>query len=178
MIKHTSKLCTIAIITMLAGCASPAQMKNMSVNSESLKIENDSPLRKNMTVRTVTGGSETNPMWTSQVSSKDLKGALTSSFKATELQSDNPNARYALDAAMIELNQPFIGLNMTVKSTIDYTVIDTKTNSVVFDESISAPFTASPGDSLVGMRRLRLANEGAIRENITKLIKELQDLEL
>lgn len=178
MIKYVSTLCSLALLLVLAGCASPAEVQNMVVSSENLRVASNSPLHQNLSVNAVTGGSETNPLWASKVSSEDLKSALTSSLEAAELLSNKEAPRYILDAKMLALDQPLLGLDLTVTSKIGYTITDSKSNAVVYDEVITAPYTAEFGDSLVAIRRLRLANEGAIRNNITQLITELRDLKV
>ena len=46
----------------------------------------------------------------------------------------------------------------------------------MFEQAITTPYTAKAGDAFPGVERLRLANEGAVRQNITRLIDELARL--
>jgi hypothetical protein len=41
------------------------------------------------------------------------------------------------------------------------------------DQTVLTPYTANFSDAFVGMGRLRLANEGAMRENIREIISRL-----
>jgi hypothetical protein len=52
------------------------------------------------------------------------------------------------------------------------------TNKVVLREIIRTPFTAGFGDSVIGIKRLRLANEGSARVNIIAMLKRLSDLKI
>ena len=47
---------------------------------------------------------------------------------------------------------------------------------MIFREIIRTPYTAGMGDSLIGIKRLRLANEGSARTNISTLMKRLKAL--
>ena len=48
-----------------------------------------------------------------------------------------------------------------------------ETKDVTFDQKISASYTATFGDAAYGPTRLKLANEGSIRENIRQFIEKL-----
>ncbi|MEM7445697.1 MAG: hypothetical protein AAF414_20415 [Pseudomonadota bacterium] len=62
---------------------------------------------------------------------------------------------------------------MTVTSTVEYVIEDQLTGQTIFEEVITAPYTAAFGDSLLGVERLRLANEGSIRANIQEFFVRL-----
>ena len=47
-----------------------------------------------------------------------------------------------------------------------------------FNETLSTPYTAKFGDSIIAVERLKLATEGAARANITKLIEKLYELKI
>jgi hypothetical protein len=74
----------------------------------------------------------------------------------------------------MEVKQPLIGLDTTVTTTVRYVVVDTMSNQAVFDQVITTPYTAKLTDQFIGFERLRLANEGSVRENITKFIDMLR----
>lgn len=81
--------------------------------------------------------------------------------------------KYRLDADLIGLKQPFAGLDMTVTSTVQYTLTDLDANEVVYASEVKTPYTAKMGDSFVGVQRLKLANEGSIRTNLSAMISEM-----
>ena len=74
------------------------------------------------------------------------------------------------------MDQPIFGLNFEVTSEVEYTLIESRTSKVLWREIIRTPFTAGIGDSVIGIKRLRLANEGSARANITALLKRLGEL--
>lgn len=55
---------------------------------------------------------------------------------------------------------------MTVTSDIQYLLVRRRDLSKAGGFIVLAPYTATFGDAAYGVTRLRLANEGAIRDNI------------
>ena len=82
-------------------------------------------------------------------------------------------ARFQLFATLASVEQPFIGLDMTVRSSVIYRVLETETKKIWFDQTVSTSYTAKFSDALIAIVRLRLANEGSIRENIKDFIQRL-----
>jgi hypothetical protein len=157
----------------LGACASAAKPGAMAVQvSQSTLIDSQSILYKSTATPTVTGGKETSPLWKSNVSSADFAEALKQSLSANTILASE-NARYKLAASLIELKQPLIGMSMTVISRVKYVLMDAADDSVIWDKEITAPYTAKMSDAFVGSKRLQLANEGAIRENIKQLVDSL-----
>ena len=67
---------------------------------------------------------------------------------------------------------------MTVTASVNYIVSERATGKEVFNRTVAVPYTAKFGDALMGVERLKLANEGAIRTNISQLIEELFRLKI
>ena len=164
---------------ILAGCATPARMEQMVATAQPEQRVLKTPLRDNVAVTEVTGGKETNPMWMSNVSSSEFERALETSLRDVGLLSNGKQAgKFILLANMEKLEQPFIGISMTVTASVHYTVINRATRKEVLSRTIAIPYTASFGDAFLGTERLKLANEGAVRNNIAALINELFSLKL
>ncbi|MCY1536179.1 hypothetical protein D9M68_716240 [compost metagenome] len=85
---------------------------------------------------------------------------------------------YSLRANLVSVEQPLFGFNFTVTSVVEYSLVDNASGDVVWHETLQAPFTAGVGDAFYGVTRLRLANEGSARENISTLLKRLATLNL
>lgn len=173
-------LASITIIILVAGCASPAKMENMTLPSDQwdeYKATNE--LKNNIKVDKVSGGQDTNPLWTSEISSEEFKKALINSLADTQfIDIDSVNSDYSLSAVLIEVEQPILGANLTVTTVISYSLVDNNTKKEIFYKKITAPYTAKWNDAYLGVERLRLANEGSARENIKKLINELQSINI
>lgn len=170
-------LLAILAAAVLAGCATPAAVEQMSV---SMPITQANPALKNSVgVADVTGGRETNPMWTSQVSSEAFKRALEQSLESAGMFSKIvAGSKYQLTADLTRLDQPMIGFDMTVGSTVRYSLIETQTRKEVYARVIQVNYTAKMSDAFIGSQRLRLANEGAVKTNIEAFIKDLIALKL
>lgn len=157
----------------LAACASASDPGAMLAEvSETTIISDESPLRSAVSMGDVTGGKETNPLWTSEVSSEDFAEALRQSFAAHAMLATDAGD-YRLDANLEKLKQPLAGFNITVTSIVNYTLTELATDEVVFEETIEEAYTAKVGDAFMGVKRLQLANEGSIKGNITTLIEML-----
>ncbi|OWQ84710.1 hypothetical protein CDN99_23535 [Roseateles aquatilis] len=171
----------LSVAALLVGCAAPARVEQMQV-SNSLAVRTaaaQSELKDGIGIKDVTGGKETNPMWVSNVSSADFERALEASLKDAGLLSGNrQGSKYVLVAHLAKLEQPFMGASMTVTATVRYSLIDRATNKTVFERDVATPYTAAFSDAFVGTERLKLANEGAVRTNITQLINDLVALKV
>ncbi len=170
--QSLSPLVTLAAV-LLVGCAAPARVDQMQVDTSMATRASlsQSPLRGNVALKEVTGGRETNPMWVSNVSSSDFEAALEASLKAAGLAAPHRQAgRYVLTADLLKLEQPMLGASMTVTATVAYRLIERSTNKEVFTRTLAVPYTAPFSAAFLGSERLKLANEGAMRENIRQLI--------
>ena len=134
-------------------------------------------MKENIIVGQVTGGHETNPLWISQINDAGFKKALETSLKVTGLYGGE-SSKYKLNVAMLELKQPFVAIDMTVKCTIYYSLVDAKSEQVIYSRKITTPYTAKFSDDFIAATRLQDANEGAARENIAELIKDLYKLRI
>ena len=169
MKKLIAALCAYS----LAACASASNPGAMVAElSQETIITDSSKLRENVTVGDIGGGKETNPLWVSNVSSEDFSEALRQSLSAHAMLATESN-NYRLDAELVKLKQPLFGMDMTVTSTVDYTLTDVNTGEVVLQKTVEHAYTAKLGDAFVAVKRLQLANEGSIKGNISELIKEM-----
>jgi len=163
----------LALAILMSGCASGARTgcMTMSVTADTI-VSESSPLHSTIKIGTVTGGKETNPLWKSNVSNENFRQALEQSLSLeTMITSKEP--RYLINADLIDLDQPFVGTSMTVTARVHYTVVGNSDQDMKLDETVVTPYTAKFSDSFLGVERLRLANEGAIRENIHAMIVKL-----
>lgn len=129
----------------------------------------------------VSGGKETSKMGASQISNDGFAQALTSSIEQSGLFSKalmQPGSRYQLNAFIGKVDQPTFGFSMTVNMEVSYTLTDTQTKKPVWSKNVSSSYTAKSGDAFAGAARLRLANEGAARENIREMLERVSALNL
>lgn len=168
-------LCTVALL--LGGCATGAKRENMLYAPPAeQQASYDEALRENTSVETVQGGSETNPAWTSEISNAEFEGALKISLKNVGLLKQG--GRYKLDVRLEKVEQPLFGFNFTVTTHVLYRLTDAESDAVVYEKRLVTPYTATVGDAFMGITRLRLANEGAAKENIKALLSDLAELDV
>lgn len=163
----------LAMAAMVAGCATPSGPGAMTARD----VQAATPVSESVSVF-VTGGKETNPMFISQISNADFREALKQSLLNSGLAKEVPDkdGRYRLDAFIGALDQPFIGGDFTVKMEVSYTLTDVTAKKLVWQKSISSAHTATFSDSVLGVERLRFANEGAARRNIEAAVAEMAKL--
>lgn len=167
------KLLVAMAALSVAACASASNPGAMVAPvTEQTIISENSVLHQSIAMGDVTGGRDTNPLWTSQVSSEDFAEALRQTFAAHAMLATDAG-EFRLDAELVELEQPFAGFDMTVTSQVRYTLTAMGSGDIVFEEVIEQAYTAQMSDAFVGVERLRLANEGSIRDNITALINSM-----
>ena len=163
-----------AMLVELSGCASSADPSAMTIAPQASEKAFPQNLLHAMCVRNVTGGEETNPLWASKVDNKGFQAALGTSLDNAALTASADNCSYPIDVNLLGLSQPAIGFDMTVTSHVNYKVYD-KTGQPYLLQTVDAPFTATVSDAFVGVERLKLANEGAIRESIKQFFDKLRE---
>jgi hypothetical protein len=168
-----SHIAICLLMVMLSACASGARTGAMTaeVTPDNI-IADSSPVKGAIKVGTVAGGEATNPLWKSEVSNENFRTALEQSL-ALHTMAASKSPGYMLNAELVDLDQPFGGFDMTVTAKVHYTLVRSADGAVAVDELISTPFTATMGDSMLGVERMRLANEGAVRANITTAIAKI-----
>lgn len=169
-------LAALVLGALLTGCATPSKPEAM-VAPMATPVHQS----KQAVVVQVQGGKSTSSGGTSQISSEDFARALRESIQKAGLfasVAESGPARYRLEAFLGTLDQPMFGFSLTVKMETEYNLIDTGSNQSVWRKNILSEYTAGGGESFVAATRLRLANEGAARQNIQKMIEEVSALKL
>lgn len=161
----------------LFSCASPSDPASMVPAN----VSTGKKFNKSVAVA-VTGGQKTNPMWTSQVSNEDFASALQQSIEKngpfSRVIRSTDGGDYQLDVRLIQLRQPMIGIDMTVQAEIEWRLKQGSSGKLIWERKTNKSYTATMGDSMVGITRLRMANEGAIRESIKEGLQQISRLSL
>lgn len=164
----------LTLVASLGACASGARPEGMTVLPSSVTAAQPRDFAHHgLKISNVNGGSATNPLWVSQVSTEDFRTALEASLRATNYLGSSTDAPLSLTASLIDLKQPLAGFDMSVTSTVRYSVVD-GSGAMVFDDTVSATGTARMGEAFAATERLRLANEYSIRENIRSFIERFR----
>lgn len=158
----------------LFSCASGAKMENMVFHGDKKTYPDE--IQNNMHVGKVSGGKKTNPLLASAIDNKAFSGAVKESLKTQGLYSKDGN--YQLEIQILKVNKPVFGFNLKVTTHVRYILTNKVDSSVVLDETIIAFYTAGVSDAFVGIKRLRLANEGSAKKNIEGLLEKLSQMEM
>lgn len=164
---------------LLSGCAATARSDHMAVTATPQQRMVVTALRGNVAVLEVSGGQANSRPWTSKVDTGQFAEALALSLgDAGLLAADPASARYALSARMERLEQPLTGMHLTVTATVSYSLVERASGSELLHRTYTLPYTASFGDTIGALDRMRLANEGAVKVNIAALTDDLVALPL
>jgi hypothetical protein len=172
--QYSGRFVFLAFAILISGCATGARTGSMvvPVTADTL-IDESSPLHHAIRIGTVTGGKETGGLFaTSQISNENFRKAFEESLSlATMTATREP--RYLINVDIIDIHQPVAGFALTVTAKIHYTVIGSSDQMVKLDEAFVTPYTANYSDAFDSNVRLRIADEGAVRENIKAAIAKL-----
>lgn len=166
----------LVVVLFCAGCASGAKPEAM-ITQVNMPIH-----RSSSDVLVVAlGGRETSAMGKSQIADEDFAQALRQSIEQSGLFSQarrDGQAKYQLQAFIVQMNQPMFGASMTVSMEVNYNLAKTNPKEVVWQKAVTSTYTAPFSEAFVGATRLRMANEGAARKNIEQAINEMSQLRL
>lgn len=176
-------LASMGLFVFLAACGTPTEPPSLALTAaESLQMRGWVPdrLKGQVVLSPVTGGQPTGMFWGSKISNAALQEALDSSMRATGMLALSPGAgNYQLEAQLVELEQPWIGVNVKVVVTIAYVAIEKRSGTVLYQRRLRSQYVAEFGSAMVDPNeRLRLANEGAVRSNINLMMRDLIALAL
>ena len=165
-------------VVALGGCATGAHKDNMVAQAAPATVVTKK-FASSVQVAT-SGGSATGAMDSSNVSDADLKAAIETSISRSGLfrNVSASGTDYQLAVNIISLSKPSFGASFTVDMEAGWTLVRASDKSVVLRKAIKSTHTATMGDSLVGVTRLRLAVEGAAKNNIDQGLKAISDLPL
>jgi hypothetical protein len=168
--------CAIGVLLALGGCASPASREAM------IPVAFEVPTHHQKSVGVVVaGGQETSAMGKSQVSDVELQQAVIAAIQQSKTFSkvvDGKNGDYILSVNVFNVSQPSFGFSFTVGVEMGWTLTRADTGAKVWQESIKSEHTASATDAFAGTVRLRMATEGAIRNNVAKGLTKISTLSL
>jgi hypothetical protein len=165
----------LASITVVSGCATASKPDAMVVQIMAPVHRSDGDVSVS-----VSGGRETSKTGASQISDDAFAQALRDSIDKAGLfnKVSSDAARYRLTGFIGKVDQPMFGFSFTVKMEVSYTLKDTQSGSTVWTKDVNSEYTAKASDAFAGVERLRLANEGAARENIRQAITDMAGLKL
>ncbi|UCG72481.1 MAG: hypothetical protein JSV45_14745 [Chromatiales bacterium] len=164
-----------ALSLVLGGCAGGARTSGMTVFvPEEPPIDEGSLLYHGIVVTQASVGEDKRRSEGLKVPDEDFRRALENSLAANALLAKEDPASFQLRAALTLNKRSGSRFATVVAATIQYSLVNVATAEVSFDRQIENTYTARYGDDPEG-DRLRLANEGAVRENIEEFILRLTE---
>ncbi|MCB1176242.1 MAG: hypothetical protein KDK36_01570 [Leptospiraceae bacterium] len=150
-------------------CAITAGTKKMIVNDYNSQNRLNEPIH----IMESTGGSITIPFWVSKISDENFTIAIEESILNSKLFAEiDEDSDYKLKVEIIDLDHPWFGGDLTVTLFVNYTLF--YKGDIIFKKSITSEGTATISEMLLGVYRLRRANQYAAKKNIQILIQELE----
>jgi hypothetical protein len=175
LFRSVSILALCGAAAILGGCATASKSDAM------VPVSIDTTTRHAQTTTVTTaGGRETNAMGKSQISDEAFAQALVAAIEKSKTFSrviKGAGADYNLVVSVVGMDQPSFGLSFTVKMEAAWS-LKRADGTAVWQESIKSEHTATPSDAFVGTERLRMANEGAARNNIAAGLAKISKLKL
>jgi hypothetical protein len=172
-----------ASAALLAGCGAPAKSLQMvQPPAEVLQLRGFMPeaLRGQVALAPVRGGAETGRWWGSKVSNTALAHALEDTLRELGLWATDPaQARYQLRAELLQLSQPWVSLDTTVEASVRYALVDLSSGAILYERSVRTAYKAEFLDAMLSQpERLQLASEGAMRQAMGIMLRDLPNLRL
>jgi hypothetical protein len=105
------------------------------------------------------------------VTNEPLKAALESSLAANGYLAQSGNPKFYVDAEIVNLDEPVIGLDLDVTADVTYKVSGAGAPATY---PIKTTGRATFSDSPIGIDRARIANERAMQLNIKQFLQALR----
>ncbi len=160
---------TLAVL-LLTACAQPADKMQMAVDPQIVSVPSNPKFIGAMEVRSISGGTETNPLWISEVGDTGFRSALKESLYRMNYEAKDKAPKYFVDAKLQSIDQPLMGFSFEVKSTVLYTV---ETQNKRKEFAVTATGVSGATEHFVGYVRLKRATERSIHNNIQSFLTQL-----
>ncbi len=173
-------LAAAMLLLALSACTpkmDPARMLPMSDLVQ--QLEPNPALEDRIIVREVAVNQDAEHNMVSSINAETFRETLTVGLISAKLAvRGGAPGEYALDARMVEFDTPGFGFSFDVPCTVEYTLVRLKDNATIYHDTIRQQGHAGFVDSFEGHERAVMAMSYAVRENVTHLIRVLDQLEV
>ncbi len=170
----------LSTLLFLASCAGPATVEGMTLRRSNLEQVPGGAgalaALPGLKVRSVRGGSSTSPWGSPQIANEDFESALSASLQAAGALAVQDDTSLYLDAELLSIEHPKGALDMPAHVTVRYRLLDPGREAPLYDHSLRSGYVVPARAAFTGVKRVRLAIEGAIRDNIAIMIRGLTEL--
>lgn len=166
----------VPVLFNLGGCASPVTHQALVPTNSAVATQHAQSVAV-----TTGGGSETSAAGKSQVSDVELRQAVVAAINQSKVFArtvEGKEGDYQLNVNLVNLVQPSMGFSFTVEAEMGWALTKADTGAVIWRESIKSKHTTTTSEAFAGVTRLKMATEGAVRNNIEQGLKKLGELKL
>lgn len=174
--RYWSGLALIASVIALAGCAAPANREQMV--APLLATAKHHPYTVAVQAQ---GGAETGTMESSNISNADLQAAIEASIVKSQLFKTivpGDGGDYELTVAITQISKPIAGFSFTVDLECAWSLTKVSDRSVAMRKVIRSSHTTGATEAFAGTKRLQMAVEGSVRNNISQGLAAISELAL
>lgn len=159
-------------LLFLGACAQPLGSFEMMPKTQTFDaLDSSRKFSKSITAGSITAKDKLGGI--APVVSEQYRESVISSLRQAGWYTTPENAKYVLDAQMLEIDQPSFGFSFTVKTTASYLLKGKDSGSVVYKDTLTLPCTKTISDAFNAEVRLRMATGCAVGENTTHFLKVL-----
>jgi len=171
------RLCIALIGTTLAGCAGLSVDRMLPTDPPAATPRVDRTLR----VASVTGGRSPDFGGPAVVSSEMMREALLAALRRSNLfrgvDAERPGD-YDLHAQIHDQTQNADSLDYVATLGVRYRLVDTRSGAEVWRRDLNSRYLVAVSSALSGATRTVTAREQSLRDNLTRLVKDLAALNL
>src|SRR4051812_18663806 len=150
--RYRRILVILALIApALAACATP---QAMTIDSGAI-VSSNPKYRNAVAVRSVTGGQVMNVLTVMGVANEPFQAALENSLAATGYLARSGTPKFYVEAKIVNLDQPLIGLDLDVTASVTYEVSG---GGATATYPVRTTGHATFSDSPIAADRMRVAN--------------------
>lgn len=159
-------------VIFLGACAPSLNMYEMMPKSQTFDaLGENKALNKNIAVGEVVADKGIGGV--TPIDSEQYKESIVFALRQAGWYADQNKAQYILDAHLMKVDQPFVGFDMTVKTTAEYTLKKKGSGKVAYHDTLTLPCTTRFAEAFNGEIRLRMATACSVGENTTHFLKTL-----
>lgn len=161
----------LVVLALIApGLAACATQQAMTVDNGAT-VTSIPKYRNAMAVRSATGGRVMNAATVMGVQNEPFKAALESSLAANGYLAKSGPPKFYVDAEILNLDQPVIGLDLDVTADVSYKISGAGAAATY---PIKTTARATFSDSPIAIDRMRIANERVMQQNIRQFLQALR----
>ena len=157
---------------VIAACAVPIPASEMMPNPMVYNHLDDNSLTNNVAVGQVTI-SEDMPSTGFVVTEKEFKAVLDTALNKANWHSKKAKPIYALNADVLEFDQPITLFNTKIFSIVHYELISKADGNIVYQQTVKIPCVKGMGEYFDGNTRQIETMKCSIRENVTHVFRDL-----